>query len=160
MSGLSLIEILISTLILGIIVAGIFAVLNIADMTWNSDMGLLEIQQQVRQAIDGMIREIRQCRPQDITIKDEGSRVDFLVPDISNSISYYILNNQILREHPAGTQKILANDITDLKFCCVGGISCTDCLNAGILQIRIRADKTVKGRPLSFSLKEQTRLRN
>jgi len=66
--GFTLIEILVSIAILSVVIAGIFAVLNIGDMTWHSDMGVVNLQQQARQAMGSMVREIRQAS--DITISD------------------------------------------------------------------------------------------
>lgn len=176
MKGFTLLEILITIAILGFIVAGIFAILNVADMMHNMDMGLLDLQQEVRQAMDGMIREIRQSGrrpPCNITI-DDNSTITFSTPDRSN-IRYYLDNNshQIMRQQPAGTgaTKILTNDINNLSFCWWDGVDCCNpllevCSNLHILQIQISAGKTIRGRALSFPqdptkpLTEQVRLRN
>jgi len=159
-TGLSLIEILVTMVIMSFIIGGIFAILSIANLSWNSSMGLLDLQQGVRQAMDGMTREARQSRPTFITIANGGAQLDFFIPNISNVISYYVLNNQIIREHPTGTSKVLANDISSLNFCCLGGADCMDCANSRVLQIQIQADKIVRGRALSFALQEKARLRN
>jgi hypothetical protein len=143
-----------------LIVSGIFAIINVADVSWNVDMAFLDIQQQVRLALDGMTREARQAKPADITVSDEGGRIDFLIPNVSNAVGYYLQGNRIIREHPAGTTKILANYINVLNFCCMGGSSCTDCANASILQIQIQATKTMKGRTATFPLTEKVMLRN
>lgn len=150
MKGFTLVEILVSVAILSFVVAGIFMVLNIADKSWHSDMGLLDLQQQARQAMDGMVREIRQSDSSDITITNNGGRVEFYIPDVSNAISYYLENNQIIREHPLSTKKILANDVNSLNFS----------LLSQVLEIQMEARKTVLQRELSLSLKEKARLRN
>jgi len=160
MRGFTLLEILISLTIMSLIVAGIFAIINVADVTWNTDMVLLDIQQQARLAMDGMTREARQAKPSDITVSEEGGRIDFLVPNVSNAVGYYLQGNQIIREHPTGTTKILANYINVLNFCCVGGSGCADCANARILQVQIQATKTMKGRTATFPLTEKVMLRN
>jgi len=160
-NGFTLVEILISTLIFGVIIGGILAVLKVADMSWHTDMGLLDLQQQLRMAVDGMSREIRQTSHSRILgITNGGSRVDFTLPGITNAVSYYLSNSQIIREHPVGEMKVLASDTNILNFCCVGGAGCTDCGNAHVIQITAQATKTVRNRPLSFSLKEQVRFRN
>ncbi|MGE5197463.1 MAG: type II secretion system protein J [Deltaproteobacteria bacterium] len=185
MSGFSLIEIIITSAILSFMVLGIYATLNVADMAWNVDMGILELQQEARQALDGMAREIRQAKPTDVTIGEGGTTVQFKVPiditadpEVYSDTIKYSLNgcNQIIRKYPAsdmadcdacnantGPCKILGNDITALSFQCVGGV---DCASSRILQIQVRANKTVKGKPLSFPpsadnpFTEQVRLRN
>lgn len=157
--GFTLIEIMIVTLILGIIIGGIFGVLYVADKSWSFDMALLELQQAVRQAMDGMTREVRQSRPASITILN--NTLSFYVPNISKVIRYALsTNNSIIRRHPQQVVKVLANNITGLNFCCIGGTDCIDCANSRILQIHIQAGRTVRGRLISFSLTEQVRLRN
>ena len=172
MRGFTLVEILVSLLILSVVLAGIFAVLNVGQMNWNSSMSSLDLQQQVRQAMDGMSKEIRQSSFSNITINPDQGAINFTVPiDIttnpitySSTINYYLNDNsQIVREHPSGTTKILANDISNLSFCCVGIVAanCLDYDNSTAVQIYVEGNKTVRGRTyLPFNLTEQVRLRN
>lgn len=150
-SGLSLVEILVSILILTFIVAGIFEIFILGDRTYFMDMGLLGLQQQVRQSMDGMTREIRQTDNSDIIIGN--STIEFIVPNFV-PIKYYLNGNNIIREHPAGTLKILATDINDLSFMC----------DSNLVQIQLSAQKTVKGKVVSFpvngTITEKVRLRN
>jgi hypothetical protein len=145
---------------MSLIVAGIFAIINVADMTWNSDMAFLDIQQQVRLAMDGMTREVRQARSAQITVSGGGGRIDFFIPNVSNAVGYYLQGGRIIREHPTGTTKILANYITALNFCCLGGAGCTDCAHANSLRIQIQGTKTMRGRTATFPLTEKVMLRN
>ena len=71
MRGFTLVEVLVSLLILSIVLAGIFAVLNVGQMNWNSSMSSLDLQQQVRQAMDGMSKEIRQSSFSNININPD-----------------------------------------------------------------------------------------
>lgn len=162
--GFTLVEILVTFAILSFIMGGIFAVFNVADMSWNQDTGTLWLQQQARQAMDGMIREIRQAKKEagrPVTITAGNETLAFYIPGISNPVSYYLENNQIVREHPAGTKKILANDIGNLSFCCWhNGVCDAVCSNFNIIEIKLTATKTVRQRPLSFNLTEEVRLRN
>ncbi len=160
MRGYTLLELLVVTFIFAIIIAGVFAVLNTTSMTWNSTIGNLQLEQGVRLAMDGLTRETRGCKANQVTVNNGGARLDFYVPDIAPILSYYLLNNQLIREYPAGTVKVVANNINNLSFCCVGGADCVDCANANSLLIQINAYKNVRGIPLSFSLKEQVKLRN
>lgn len=150
MRAFTIIEMLISLLILSLIAGGIFIVTNIAILSWESNRGTLELVQDVRQSMDGMTRESRQSKLSSITIDTNGSRLDFSIPNISHTISYYTLNNQLIREHPAGTTKVLANNISSLQFF----------LNSIALQIQIQGTKTIRNAPHSFSLMEEVKLRN
>jgi prepilin-type N-terminal cleavage/methylation domain-containing protein len=161
MRGFSFVEVLVSILILGVVIAGICAVLNIGNIAWHTDMGLVDLQQEVRQAMDGMAREIRQAKiEQDrpLNISDEGKKIEFYIPTY-NKITYFLQDNQIIREY-AGETKVLANDISDLCFCWdkTNGICKTDC--SGFFTIRMQADKQAISGPLSFSLIEEVGLRN
>ena len=171
--GFTLIEILISAAILSLVVLGILGVLQFADMAWHSDMGLLDLQQAARQAMDGMSREIRLAdRSREVSMAADGTTIQFYIPDYSDAITYSLSNNQIIREHPDGTNKVLANDISSLTFCWVHGDgSCTTerdcsglCSQSYLAQVQLRAAKTVKQRELLFpaagALTEQARLRN
>lgn len=171
-SGFSLIEILVSILILTFITIGIYGVLNIGEKTLFTDMGLIELQQQVRQSMDGMAKELRQNDHSDITITNAGERIVFRIPrNISRSdiqyyqnIEYEKVNTQIIRRH-AGNDTILANDINSLNFCCWHGGACdASCSNADILQVQLSANTTVNRRavffPSSGTITEKVRLRN
>jgi len=167
----TLLEILISFLILSVITAGLFTFLKSGDTIWDSNMAVLDLQQEVRAAMDGMIKEIRLSRTQDITINFDGSQIQFIIPisiipptTTYSDIIVYRLDtntNQILREHPPGTIKVLANNITGLSFCCDNGATCdSDCTTANIVKVQINANKAVKNRNYGFSLNAKGRLRN
>lgn len=156
LKGLTLVEVIISAVILGFIALSIYGVLSVGDMTWRTEMGLMRLQQEARLAMDGMTREIRQSKSSYITISGTAGnqRIDFKIydPDTSStySISYYLNGNQIIREHPAGVTKVLARDINSLSFS----------LSSDEVSVSITAQKSERGRPLQFSLKEIVKLRN
>lgn len=173
LTGFSLIEILISTAILSLVILGILGILQFADMSWHSDMGLLDLQQAARQAMDGITREIRRVDPlRNVTMAIDGTNIQFYIPGYTDSITYSLSNNQIIREHPSGTNRVLANDISSLSFCwmhadgsCTTSRDCAGlCPTSYSAQVQLRAGKTVKQRALVFpiagSLTEQVRLRN
>lgn len=166
-AGFTFIEFLISALILSSIVAGVLAILSIGQKSWDDNSGLLDLQQQTRAAVNGMVNEVRQAAVV-APPSNNGSRIDFTIPvDItpvySQGIAYYLCNNTypcnlcnncIIREHPAGNLKIIANDIDSLSFSLIG---------TRILQIQVQAKKTVKQRLITFPqevLTEKVRLRN
>lgn len=148
--GFTLVEVLISMAIALFIVLGVYAVLNIGNATWFTDMGMLDLQQEARLAMDGMTREIRQSSPAGVSITNGGERAEFYIPDVPNGITYFLQNNQLVREHPAGTEKVLANDLTSLN--------CS--LASGTVSVLLTFGKTAQNRNLSFSLAEKVRLRN
>jgi prepilin-type N-terminal cleavage/methylation domain-containing protein len=175
--GFTLVEILIAVGIFTFIVAGIFAVLNVANLSWRSDMGLVDLQQQTRHAVDVMVRELRQAKQETlrpISITPDGGQITFFIPGSSNSVSYYLQGNQLLREHPVGTipptVAVLANNVDNLAFCCwIGNVCGPDCTDSVFLQMQLRATKNVGRSVLCFPvpctnppqlLTEEVRLRN
>ncbi|MCK9604064.1 MAG: prepilin-type N-terminal cleavage/methylation domain-containing protein [Candidatus Omnitrophica bacterium] len=159
--GFTIIEALITLGILSFVVIGIYAVFNMADKTYNEDMGLVDLQQEVRQAIGGMVREIRQGSRASMNIDVNGA-LTFSIPNAAN-ITYQLNtgSHQIIRQL-SGTSKVLANDIQGLNFCWWDGVGCcaSSCGNLQVLRVSIDASKMARRRLLSFSLAEQIRLRN
>lgn len=171
--GFSLIEILISAAILSLVMLGVLSIMNFANMSWNTDMGLLDLQQASRQAMDGMSREMRRADPlKNVTIAADSASIQFYIPDYTDAITYSLNNNQVIRQHPTGTNKVLANDISILSFCwmhsdgsCTASRDCAGlCSKSYSVMAQLRAGKTVKQRQLTFPLagplSEQVRLRN
>ena len=174
-NGFTLVEILVSVLILGLLFAGIYAVLNVGNIIFREDVGLVELQQQARQAMSAMVKEIRESKSSVITLADTNTKIIFSVPPAVygnpwvGPISYYRdvndtnndgVVNQIIREYPTGTRKILANDITALSFSITGKV----------VVVELAAKKAARGRELCFpvlyckdtskTLKEKVKLRN
>ncbi|MDI6605876.1 MAG: prepilin-type N-terminal cleavage/methylation domain-containing protein [Candidatus Omnitrophota bacterium] len=150
--GFTLVEVLVSLLILSLLVAAMFMVLNVGDTAFNLDLGMLELQQQARQAMNAMVRELRQAQNLTVTVIDQDSdRLTFSTVDEAD-ISYYrnINNSQLIREYPAGVTKVLANNITYFKCALV----------TPLLTIQLRAGRTFRQKPMAFSLTEKVRLRN
>ena len=165
--GLTLIEILIAAALVTILMAGIMTVLNTANLSWHQDMGLVDLQQGVRFAMDGMTREMRQADPlRSVAIGAGGDSFQFYITNYTDPISYSLNNNQLIREHPVGVNKILANNVSELDFCWMqNAASCT--LTRGssdVVQVHLRATKTVRQRTLTFPLSgplvEEVKLRN
>lgn len=180
MKGFTLVELLVAILLLCFLIGGIYAVLNLGQKTWDYDMGLLDLQQEARQAMDGMVRELRQGKSSSFNISVNDTRISFSIPnDVSNTsmvsnITYYLDGaNKIIRENPSGSNcdsiwddnycKVLASNIIYLNF--------TNSDN--ILSVKMRAEKTAFNKELYFPVKdneenvaeerfltEQVRLRN
>ena len=162
-AGLTLIEVLVSALILSFLVIGITGVLNIGNLAFPVDMALVELQQQARQALFSMTKELRKAVDMNesciTTIDADSDQITFNTIDGSTGVKFYRdisdvnsdgIVDQVIREYPSGTRKILANDIARLKFSFV----------ASVIKIEIRADRVLRQQTLSFPLTEKVRLRN
>ncbi len=177
-SGFTLVEILVTIMIMLFITIGIYGVSNVGERTYSTDMGMLDLQQQARQSMSGMVRELRQLDPRyplisnGPTISNGGEMITFRIPrNITRSdiqyyqdIEYEKAGAQIIRRH-AGTESVLANDINSLNFCCWHSGTCdASCANADILQVQLSANKTVNRRAVFFpsngTVIEKVRLRN
>lgn len=160
MKAFTLIEVLVVALIFSFLAIGITQVMNLGNVVFPVDLGQMQLQQQTRQAIQWMTRELRQAStdPIDPVIGIGNNRITFdSFGDLG--ISYYLdtgdangdgLVNQIIREFPAGSRRIVANSITGLTFT----------FNDPLIRIDINAGQTVLGKNLTFALVEQVRLRN
>jgi hypothetical protein len=160
MRGLSLVEVLVSVFILGILVIGILNVMDLGSENYHINAGSLELQRQAFQALDWMINELREADITSITPLDADSdQIVFDAPGGDSGIQYYRDINdangdgsidQVIREYPPGTRKVLANRITRLKFT----------HSSPFLDINISTAQTVRQKQLSFALKERVMLRN
>lgn len=165
-TGLTLVEVLVSCVILVFIVVAVLGILGVADKLWQEDMVLVELQQTVRHTIDAMLREIRQSRPNDIVLDalSNGAKITFKVPENNNEISYYLedVNGTLytVREHPVGTKRFLTKDINNLCFCWNSATNSCSTTCSNVLAVRIVAGRTVRQRNLQFNLLEKVRLRN
>ena len=161
MKGFTLIEILVALLILSFMLVGIYTVLNYGYSTYSNELGLLDLQQQARRAMDGMIREIRQTNESagqgNLSIPSASTIIFNIPPDTFGlawigPITYYLdtVEGRIVREYPAGTLHPVAGDISGLIFSQSGDI----------INIEFTCAKTVNRRDLSITVKGQVRLRN
>ena len=159
MRAFTLVEVLIVALVFSFLAIGVTQVMNLGNVTFPVDLGQMQLQQQTRQAIQWMTRELRQAS--NPVIGTGGNRITFdSFGDIG--MSYYLdtgdangdgLVNQIIREFPAGTRRIVADNITGLIFT-------PDGAPIRLIRIDVSAGRTVLGRALNFTLAEQVRLRN
>ena len=152
MRGFTLLETLITVVIFAFLVGGITQVLNVGNLTFPIDIGQMELQQQSRLAMQWMTRELRQASRVDspVPVNADSDQVSFDSGGNSGIIYYLNASKQIIREFPSGSRKILANNITRLKFT----------LANSLLKIEVGAAQTIMNKALIFSLKEQVKLRN
>ena len=164
MKGFTLIEVLVVTGICALLVVGITEVLNLGNVIFPVDLGQMEIHQQARQTMQWLTRELREGR--NVQISSLTADMDRITFDayIGAGISYYPdsgdfngdgLTNQIVREYPIGTRRIIANSVSHFKFTRPSSV---------LVRIEVTTSKTVRlkgrGQVLSFPLTEQVRLRN
>ncbi len=151
MRAFTLVELLVSVLIFSLILGGILGVLRMADISWDSTLGILGLVQEVRQGMDGMTREARQSSFNRAAVGNNGARLDFFIPSSAAVISYYVRNNQLVREHPAGVIKVLAKNVSQINFTST----------PSMLEILITVNKTtIRNRALSYSSLQHVKWRN
>lgn len=157
--GFTLVEVLISVAILSIIFAGSYAVLLTGQNTWFVGIDTCELQAQLRLGSSYIIREFHEATSFSITPVDTDDDILVFTTPNEASISYYRdisdSNNdgrtdQIIREYPSGTRRVISNNISSLSFSSLGKL----------LQVNIAASKTSRGRTLQLSLAEKVRGRN
>ena len=110
------------------------------------------MEQQTRNAIDRIVRQVRQASSQTITANYNSTTNDKIVFTIptATGIQYYLNGTNLVREYPAGTTYNIASNISLLKFTLTGSL----------LQIQVNANKTMYSQTISFLLTEKVRLRN
>ena len=148
--GYTLVEVAMSVLLLSFILLGVYGVLATGNALTVNDNALLEMQQQARNGMDRIVREVRASSARTITVIDANSdRITFTTPG-ATGVQYYRSGTNLVREYPSGTTVNVANSIAYLKFT----------VSASLLNISLRADKTTYGKTVSFSLVENVRFRN
>jgi Tfp pilus assembly protein PilV len=156
MKGFSLVEVLVSGVILTLMIAGIYSVLHTGTVTYTIDVTYVEMQQQARQALDWMLRELRGATTK--TIGTGNTSITFSTLSLAN-VQYYRVGDRAIREYPSLSTRVLAHNITGLTFCC--GTNCAEnCADSNLVEISVTASKAVRDQTVSFPLKGQVRLRN
>ena len=152
MKGFTLLEILVTVLIFGFIIVGMYGVLNITQANYSTNSVSLNLQRQARQGMNRLSREIRQAYLSSIVPGEENDTITFDRPG-ENGVTYSLVSGQLWRGYPTGT--VIANDITVLAFPPIVG---------NLQKITLEASKTFfsggKERTLTFSLTEQVTVRN
>jgi len=152
MRGFTLVELMVSVVIMTFLVAALVHAFDVGRNVYDSNSATMEMQRITRQVMGSMVKELRQSRAADITISAGNTRIDFVIPTSinpltnSSNIRYSITNNQIIREHPTGTQKILATNIDAMTFTLNG---------ADVLDIVITGRVTLKTDDIVFTIRER-----
>ena len=105
--GFSLIEMMVVVVILGLIVLGLVTFFTGGAKSWVAGQSQLEAQRNARQAMDIMIREIREAS--EVTTKND-TKIIFDTPWVTG-ITYELLSNTISRNNIP-----LINNVSNLDF--------------------------------------------
>jgi len=167
MRAFTFVEAMVSTLVLGLIIAGIFMLLLISDRTYHTDVGLLDLQQFTRRAMEEMVEELRAGSSINIPV---GLNSITFAGTLCGNLNYSLVGNQLIRQ--CGSQStVMASHINVLSFCWCHGSNCAigvDCDNiqgtSNVIAIQLRSTNTVRGKTVNFPtngpIKEQVKLRN
>lgn len=148
--GYTLVEILLSVAILSFLLLCAYGVLGAGNAVTVKNNALVTAQQQARNAMDRIVREVRGSSTTAITvINADSDKITFTIPT-ATGVMYYLSGTNLVREYPAGTTVNVANSIGRLKFT----------ISGSLLQIDVRADVSTFGQTVSFSLTQKVRLRN
>ncbi len=148
--GFTLIEALMCIMIFSVILLGAYGVLATGNTVRTNDNALVEVQQQARNAMGRIVREVRQSSTHSIVALGANNyKITFTTPAAAG-IMYYLSGTNLVREYPVNTKTNIASNIALLKFT----------LSSTLLQIDIRSEKSLFNKIISFPLTEKVRLRN
>jgi len=171
MKGFTLVEVLVTSVVLAILIVALFLVLSIGQRSWLSADASIQLRQEIARAIVVMGQELNETSPAkiNITLNNSSPSITFKVPQDTNGDGYpvtaagdiewspnitYSLNasHQIQRQVSGGATSIIANNIASLQF--------TRILNE-VIQINVTASKTSNiGRLVQDSGQVTIKLRN
>ncbi len=135
--GFTIIEVLVSAVIISILIMGAFTVLDIGRGSWFAGDVRADLRKEMIRAFMAMERELRETRPSQLVSFPHGTtsnEVTFRVPqdgadadttildsfgyiEWSGNIRYWLNgNNEIIRTDPLGSTRVLARGITGLEF--------------------------------------------
>jgi len=169
--GFTLIEIMITMAIFLVIVGAIHRIYIAGQKAWDSDSGLLDLQQSIRPGLYSVAKEARAASLASmamgvgcdhLTASENCDSITFNTPS-ENNIKFFhnSAKKQLIRQKSSEKERILATNITDVYFCCAhgdGDCSCDATFN--VLEVRLESEKDVWGRTLSFSLGTKLEVRN
>ncbi|MFA5287284.1 MAG: prepilin-type N-terminal cleavage/methylation domain-containing protein [Candidatus Omnitrophota bacterium] len=142
LKGFTIIEVLVSAVIISVLIMGAFAVLDVGRSSWFAGDVRSDLRKDIIRAFMAMERELRETRPVSVgaaarinlNYGESSSSIVFQVPQDSNDADTTILdslgdiewsgnityslsgNNEIIRVGPDGTTRVLARGITNLEF--------------------------------------------
>ena len=135
MRGLTLVEIMVTSVVLAILIMALFLVLSIGQRSWLSADVSIQLRQEIARSIIVMSQELSETSPAKINITLNGSAnsITFKIPQDINGDGYFVTaagdiewspnrtysinaSNRIQRVVSGGATSIIANNITGLQF--------------------------------------------
>lgn len=140
--GFTIIEVLVSAVIISVLIMAAFAVLDVGRTSWFTGDVRTELRKEMIRAFMAMERELRETRPVSVGASarinlnygESSNSIAFQIPQDSNDPDTTILdplggiewsenityslngNNEIIRTAPDGTIRVLARGIINLEF--------------------------------------------
>jgi prepilin-type N-terminal cleavage/methylation domain-containing protein len=135
--GFTIIEVLVSAVIISVLIMAAFAVLDLGRSSWFAGDIRSELRKEMIRAFMAMERELRETRPsqlQSFPYGTSSTEVTFKIPQDSNDADTTILDpfgyvewsgnirywlngsNEIIRTDPSGATRVLVRGITSLQF--------------------------------------------
>ncbi|UCB56564.1 MAG: prepilin-type N-terminal cleavage/methylation domain-containing protein [Candidatus Omnitrophota bacterium] len=168
-AGLTLVEVMVVIFTFAVVLGAIYGVLTAGRQSWFTNTAEVELQQEVRRAMDWMSRELRRSGSSQVNIAPDGSLTLQVAindnPDWGAEgnagwyIKYSLSNGEVLREvfdgadvEQVNLERALTNNVSALSFTAV---------SASEIRIDITAQKDIlQGRTIQSSLNFQVTLRN
>ncbi|MBF0485332.1 MAG: prepilin-type N-terminal cleavage/methylation domain-containing protein [Candidatus Omnitrophica bacterium] len=149
--GYTLVEALVSVAIFSVLVMGLFDILGVGTSVYMKSVPMIDLQQEARNAMDRMVRDLRSARIPIVTPIDQNSdRISFNAPQNMN-VEYYKDGTFLVRlQNPDVLTTLVAQDVTYLKFTLTGAL----------VTISLRVERVFNNQKVTFPLVEQVRLRN
>ncbi|MBF0595760.1 MAG: prepilin-type N-terminal cleavage/methylation domain-containing protein [Candidatus Omnitrophica bacterium] len=152
--GYTLVELMVTVGLFSVIMLGVYGTLLTGDVVYTKDSAMLDMESQCRNAVDRIVREVRQASSQTITADFNATTNDKILFTIPTSIGiqYYLNGTNLVRfvAGAAGAGKTIATNVDLLKFTLTGSL----------LTIQVRASRTLYGQAIAYPLVEKVRLRN
>ena len=153
--GISLVEVMVTTLLSVSILAGIYATFIVGERAWRYYADSIMVRQQLRMAMLVLTNELREARGA-LIVKEEdppGVRLNFLKPS-AGQISYLWNGggedaNKLIRQDSSGA-RVIAGNISSVNYVLTGDLIFID-ISA--------ASKPNAARPIYLNLKEQVAFR-
>lgn len=153
--GLTLVEVLVTTVLSISILAGIYATFLVGERTWRYYVDSIMVRQQVRMALFVLTNELREAKGA-LIVKEEvppGVRLNFLKPS-AGQISYLWSGSgedadKLIRQDSSG-KRVIANNISSVNYVITGDLISID--------ISAKSKPNVT-RPIDLNLKEQVAFR-
>ena len=113
--GFSLIEMMVVVVILGLIVLGLVTFFTGGVRSWITGQGQLQAQREARQAMDIMIREIREGSSFVIGGSNDSVEIFYLTSFVKNPVTYKLSGTVIEREVNSVSSPLI-NNVETLSF--------------------------------------------